>query len=337
MKKRKLGRSNLLVSELSLGSIHFGSKVNATIALEILNIAQEQGVNFIDTSEIYPAPFSKSNFGESEKIIGQWLKIQNRDSVVISSKAAGPGQFIEWIRGGKSKHNLRNLRLAVEGSLKRLDTDFIDIFYLNWPDRAINSADIFYEKTERQIDYSIQETSDALLRLIKEGKIRYFGVSNETPWGISQYLKYGGDYFACVQNPLNLLNRGFEISHAEMLAMENLSLVAYSPLAGGLLGKESNIKMEKTSKKNAFWLKQYKGVGNLSHLTKVKNIAKASNVEIHKLALQYVLSFDWVASAVVGCSTSEQCRQNFTNPSILHNDMLKKINKLHRERMPPCN
>ena len=337
MKKRRLGRSDLLVSELSLGSIHFGTKINATSAIEILDIAHQQGVNFIDTSEMYPAPFSKSNFGEAEKIIGQWLKSQTRDSVVLSSKAAGPGKFIEWIREGNSKHNLKNLRLAVEGSLRRLGTDFIDVFYLNWPDRAINNADIFYGTTRKQIDYCIEETTDALIGLINEGKIRYFGVSNETPWGISQYLKYGGDYFNSVQNPLNLLNRGFEISHAEIIAMESLSLVAYSPFAGGIIGQKSNQKSRKISNKEAFWLKQYKGPENLLHLDKLKNIAKVSNIEIHKLALQYILSFDWVASAVIGCSTSEQCRQNFMNPSILPNDVLKKINKLHKERMPPCN
>ena len=132
--------------------------------------------------------------------------------------------------------------------MKRLGTDYIDIFSLNWPDRAINSSDIFFEESKEQKGCSIEETSEALLTLVKEGKIRHFGISNETPWGISQYLKFGGKHFVGIQNPFNLLNRGFEISHAEMVAMENLSLIAYSPLAGGLLVKNP-INSQKNVKK----------------------------------------------------------------------------------------
>ena len=152
------------------------------------------------------------------------------------------------IRNGKSLHNLKNLRSAVEGSLKRLGTDYIDIFSLNWPDRGINSSDIFFEESKKHKGYSIEETSEALLTLVKKGKFVILGLVTN-PWGISQYLKFGGKHFIGIQNPFNLLNRGFEISHAEMIAMENLSLIAYSPLAGGLLLKKYNKFPKKMSKR----------------------------------------------------------------------------------------
>lgn len=337
MKRRRLGKSNLFVSELALGSIYFGTKVSPSKTIKILDYATERGVNLVDTSEVYPAPFSASNYGNTERIIGKWLKTRKRDSIIISTKAAGPGKFVSWIRGGNSKHNLQNLRQAIDGSLKRLGTDYIDIFHLNWPDRAINSGDIFFEKSKKKINCSIEETVDALLQLIKEGKIRYFGVSNETPWGISQYLKFGSSSLASIQNPLNLLNRGFEISHAEMIAMENLSLLAYSPLAGGLLGQNWSKVSQKISKKNTFWLSKYTGGQNLLHLSKLNHIAEESGLKINILALQYLLSFSWVGSAIIGCSTIDQCRQNFINVSILDKKVYKKINRLHKERMPPCN
>ncbi len=337
MRKRKLGNSSLFVSELAIGSINFGGKVDSSLATRILDDAYEKGINLVDTSEVYPTPFSESNYGKTEKIVGKWIKNKNRNSIIISTKAAGPGEFINWIRGGKSIHNLKNLRSAVEGSLKRLGTDYIDIFSLNWPDRAINSSDIFFEESQKQKDYSIEETSDALLTLIKEGKIRHFGISNETPWGISQYLKFGGKHFIGIQNPFNLLNRGFEISHAEMIAMENLSLIAYSPLAGGLLVKKRNKFLTKMSKKDSFWLNRYHSDQNLVHISKLRQIAKECDIKIHALALQFVLSFNWVASTIVGCSTLEQCKQNLINTCIIDKEILKKINKLHEQRMPPCN
>ena len=337
MRKRKLGNSSLFVSELAIGSINFGGKVDTSSAIKILDDAYEKGINLVDTSEVYPTPFSESTYGKTEKIVGKWIKDKNRESIVISTKAAGPGEFINWIRHGKSIHNLKNLRSAVEGSLKRLGTDYIDIFSLNWPDRAINSSDIFFEESKKQKSYSIEETSEALLTMVKEGKIRHFGISNETPWGISQYLKFGGKHFVGIQNPFNLLNRGFEISHAEMVAMENLSLIAYSPLAGGLLVKKHNKFPRKMSKKDSFWLNRYHGNQNSMHIMKLQHIAEESDIKIHALALQFVLSFSWVASTIVGCSTLEQCKQNLRNISIIDKEILKKINKLHRQRMPPCN
>ncbi len=337
MRKRRLGKSSLFVSELALGSINFGGKITTSSATKILDIVYEKGVNLIDTSEVYPMPFSESGYGKTEKIIGKWLQSNNRDSIIISTKAAGPGEFIKWIRNGKSIHNRENLQSAVEGSLTRLGTDYIDIFWLNWPDRPINSSDIFFEESRQQKSYSIEETSDALLSLVKAGKIRHFGISNETPWGIAQYLKFGGEHFIGIQNPFNLINRGFEISHAEMVAMENLSLIAYSPLAGGLLGGKREKSPLKRSKRDSFWLNQYNSEQNLVHISKLKHIAEESNIKMHALALQFVLSFEWVASTIVGCSTTEQCRQNFINTSILDKKTLKKINKLHKQRMPPCN
>ncbi len=337
MRKRRLGNSNLFVSELALGSINFGGKIATSSATKILDTVYGKGVNLIDTSEVYPTPFSPSCYGKTEKIIGNWLQNKSRDSIVISTKAAGPGEFVNWIRNGESIHNLENLQSAVEGSLTRLGTDYIDIFWLNWPDRPINSTDIFFEESKQQKTYSIEETCDALLNLIKTGKIRHFGISNETPWGISQYLKFGGEHFIGIQNPFNLLNRGFEISHAEMVAMENLSLIAYSPLAGGLLGEKQEKSPVKVAKRDSFWLNQYNGEQNSIHISNLHRIAEESNIKIHALALQFVLSFDWVASTIIGCSTVEQCGQNFMNTSILDKKILKKINKLHKQRMPPCN
>ena len=147
--------------------------------------------------------------------------------------------------------------------------------------------------------------------------------SNETPWGISQHLKFGGKHFVGIQNPFNLLNRGFEINHAEMVAMENLSLIAYSPLAGGLLVKPN--KFPKNVKKRFIWLNRYHSNQNLMHIMKLQHIAEESDIKIHALALQFVLSFNWVASTIVGCSTLEQCKQNLINISIIDKEILKKL------------
>ena len=216
MEKRAVGKSNLKVSVLSLGSMTFGGETEKVDAEAQLDLAYSKGINLIDTAEIYPAPVRSSTFGSSEIIIGNWLrKRKNRNRVIISTKAAGPGDFIKWVRGGHSSHNEKNLFEAVEGSLSRLRTDYIDLFNLHWPDRAIDVSKPFFRPPTKELDYSFERTMEGLSKLTTEGKIRYVGLCNESPWGVNKLLEcrklFPAVKIASVQNPYNLLNRKFEI------------------------------------------------------------------------------------------------------------------------------
>ena len=240
MKSILLGRSDLSVSQICLGTMTFGQQNSEAEAHAQLNFALSQGINFIDTAEMYPVPALSETTGLTERYVGSWLKRQPRDQIVLATKATGPGRTLTWIREGNLSFNRANLQRALEGSLKRLQTDYIDLYQLHWPDRnaPIFGNYHFHPEQERET-VPLQETLSVLADFIKDGKIRHWGLSNETPWGVLTVLRLADELGlprpVSVQNAYSLLNRTWENGLAEIGYRERISLLAYSPLGFGLL------------------------------------------------------------------------------------------------------
>ncbi|MGL4838450.1 MAG: NADP(H)-dependent aldo-keto reductase, partial [Shewanella sp.] len=243
MEYRRIPHSNLEISKICLGTMTWGEQNTQAEAFAQLDYAIGQGINFIDTAEMYPVPPKPETQGETERILGQYLKARgNRDELVIATKIAAPGGKSDYIR-----HNMaldwNNIQQAVDASLTRLQVETIDLYQLHWPDRNSNFfGELMYQEQESELQTPILETLEALADVIRQGKVRYIGVSNETPWGLMKYLqlaeKHGLPRIITVQNPYNLLNRSFEVGMSEISHREELPLLAYSPLAfGALSGK----------------------------------------------------------------------------------------------------
>jgi len=240
VKYTKLGNSDLQVSEIALGTMTFGQQNTFAEACAQLDYALAQGVNFIDTAEMYPVPAKAETQGRTEEYVGKWLQGQARDKVIIGTKVAGPARGMAWIRNGPQSLDRANILSAVEGSLQRLQTDYIDLYQIHWPARNVP----MFGKSNYQPEYetpctAVEEQLTVLTELVQSGKVRHIGVSNETPWGVAEFLKVaecsGLQRIVSIQNPCNLLNRTFETGLHEMCYREQISLLAYSPLAFGLL------------------------------------------------------------------------------------------------------
>ena len=240
MKFKKLGNTNLDVSVICLGTMTWGTQNSEKDAFEQMDYSVNNGVNFFDTAEIYSVPPDSESFGKTETMIGNWFeKRRNREKIILASKVAGPR--LDWVRGGENNYNEKNIGKAIDGSLKRLKTDYIDLYQLHWPERSTNC----FGRREFQVNKDEAEWNDfesvlkALEKFIKSGKIRYIGMSNETPYGLSKYLELSKNKnlprMMSVQNPYSLVNRTYEIGMSEISMREKCGLLAYSPLAGGRL------------------------------------------------------------------------------------------------------
>ena len=246
MKYRKLGRTDLQVSALCLGSMTWGEQNNEHEGFAQIDCAKASGVNFIDTAEMYPVPPRGTTYGATETIIGNYFRQRkNRPEWILASKIAGPGNGIDYIRDGKLKHNRAHIVRAIDASLRRLHTDWIDLYQLHWPERPTNYfGQLGYQ--HRDTDFTpLEETLEVLAEQVAAGKIRHIGLSNETPWGMMRYLHMAESRewprMASIQNPYNLLNRTFEVGLAEIAIREDCGLLAYSPMAFGMLsGKYAN-------------------------------------------------------------------------------------------------
>ncbi len=246
MNYRKLGNTDLDVSTICLGTMTWGEQNSQEEGFEQMDYALEKGINFFDAAEMYPSPCRKETYGETEKIIGNWFsEKKNRDKIILATKISGPG--MSYIRGGNLQFTDKNISLAIEGSLKRLKTDYIDLYQLHWPERKVplfGKLDFEYDPFDNEWT-QIEEVLDNLNNLIKAGKIRYIGLSNETPWGVMKFLQTAKERslprMMSIQNVYSLVNRVFDIANSEVSIRENCGLLAYSPLAGGRLsGKYIN-------------------------------------------------------------------------------------------------
>ncbi len=348
MKYKLLGDTSLKVSKYCLGTMTFGEQNSQEESFQIMDFANESGINFFDTAEMYPTYPKKETQGDSERIIGNWInKKKNRNKIIIATKICSVHQKgigatgLKWIRkGGKNlKFDKKNLNKAVEDSLKRLKTDYIDLYQLHWPERNVpvfGQLDFQYDLKDNKWT-PIEEVLENLDNLVKSGKIRYIGLSNETAWGITKFLNCSEtNKFSkpiSTQNGYNLVNRTYEISNSEISMREKLSLIVHSPLAGGLLsgkylfGKKPK-KSRFTNRKKSFLMHNTKRTERA--IKKYLSIAKKYNTSLSELSYAFVSSRPFVASCIIGVTSVSQLRKNLKSINLkLSNEILTDINKIH--------
>tara|TARA_R110002110_G_scaffold383245_4_gene594654 strand:- start:17348 stop:18379 length:1032 start_codon:yes stop_codon:yes gene_type:complete len=342
MQYTQLGHSDLKVSKICLGTMTWGEQNSQAEAFEQLDKSLAYGVNFIDTAELYPLPPNANTYSKTETIIGHWLaERSSRDKIVLATKIAGSG--LQYIRGG-SRFNKRHLFDAVDQSLARLQTDYIDLYQLHWPERDTNFfGKLSYSHSETDLSTPIAETLEACHELVKAGKIRYLGISNETPWGMMTYLnlaeKHNWPRIVSIQNPYNLLNRSFEIGLSEIACRENCGLLAYSPLAFGVLtGKYHAGKMPESSRLQLFpSYSRYKNTLSDMLTQQYVDIAMEHGLTPTQLALAYVNSRNFLTSTIVGATTLAQLEENILSINVeLDTEALKAIEGVHSTHPNPC-
>ncbi|HEY0847137.1 MAG TPA: aldo/keto reductase [Noviherbaspirillum sp.] len=345
MEKIILGNSDLKVSKICLGTMTFGEQNTEADAHSQLDYALERGINFIDTAEMYPVMPRAETQGRTESYIGTWLsKSGKRSSVVLATKAAGPSRGMTWIRNGQSDFDAANLRAAVEGSLKRLQTDYIDLYQLHWPSRnAPIFGQISFDPTRERASIAIEETLAALAELVKEGKIRHIGVSNETPWGVCEFIKQSEDKglprIISIQNAYNLVNRSFESGLDETCFREHVGLLAYSPLAFGQLTAKYLDNPKAHGRLTIFpasWSPRYMRDAVAQAVKRYAELARANDMTPAQMALAWCYSRWFVASTIIGATTQEQLQEDIDALSTpLPEQVINGINTIHREMTNP--
>ena len=346
MKYSKLGNTDIEVSKLCLGTMTFGEQNSEKEGHEQLDYALERGINFIDTAEIYAVPCRKETYGKTEEIIGTWIHARkNRDKYILASKVSGPSPYLSgYIRKdlGFSKGAILD---AIEGSLKRLQTDYLDIYQLHWPERQAPRFGTRYYAHDKAWENNFENVITTLEGLKKEGKIRMYGLSNETPWGTMQHLqacdKLGVDRPVSIQNAYNLSNRVYEYAMAEVSIREHIGLLAYSPLAMGLhTGKYSDGTANEKSRLNKFtssW-PRYRGVNALPAAHKYHALAQEHGLSTTQMALAFINTRPFVTSNIFGATSLQQLEENIDSIDVvLSEDVLKgieEINELYPNATP---
>ena len=343
MKFKKLGTTDLDVSLICLGTMTWGTQNSEKDAFEQMDYSLDQGVNFFDTAEIYSVPPTPESYGKTEKMIGNWFeKRKNREKIILASKVAGHG--CEWIRGGGNNFTEKKIGEAIDGSLKRLKTDYIDLYQLHWPERNTNyfgTRD--YKHDEKESDWNnFESILQALDRYIKSGKIRHVGLSNETPYGLSRYLELSKNKnlprMMSVQNPYSLVNRTYEIGMSEISIREKCGLLVYYPLAAGALsGKYRNGEMPKNTRMSLFkgWERHLNPLAMKAYDEYYK-LAQECKVTMVQLAQAFVNSRPFVTSNIIGATTMDQLKENIQSVNIeLTDEMMDKINLIHNNNPNP--
>ena len=345
MKILQLGRSELKVSAICLGTMTFGEQNTEADAHAQLDYALERGINFIDTAEMYPVMPRATTQGKTEQYLGSWLKKSGkRDQVILATKVAGPSRGMNWIRNGENDLDEKNIRAAVESSLQRLQTDYIDLYQLHWPSR---NAPIFGQKQfdpalERPCT-AIADTVAVLSELIKEGKIRAYGVSNESAWGVSEFMKQAelqaAPPIASIQNACNLVNRAFEQGLDETCYRENVSLLAYSPLAFGQLSGKYIDDPKAHGRLTLFpptWSPRYLRASVIVASKRYTELARAHGMTPAQLALAWCYSRWFIASTIIGATNLKQLKENIDAYDLsLSEEVLRQINLIHEEHANP--
>jgi len=346
MEYRRIPHSSLDVSELCLGTMTWGEQNTQQEAFSQLDYAIGEGINFIDTAEMYPVPPKAEIQGETERILGNYLKRNgSRNNLVIATKVSAPGGKSDYIRPNMAL-DWRNIHEAVDASLERLQIDTIDLYQVHWPDRNTN---FFGELSYQQIDDNekqtpIIDTLEALADLVKSGKIRYIGVSNETPWGLMKYLQLAEKHdlprVISVQNPYNLLNRSFEVGMAEVSHREEVPLLAYSPLAfGALSGKYLDDQWPEGARLTLFKrFARYTGSQMALEATKAYvELAREFNMSPAQMAQAFVNSRKFVASNIIGATSIEQLRENIDSiNTCISPELLIRLDELAQVYRLPC-
>ncbi len=336
--------TEIKVSKICLGTMTFGRQNNEKEGHDQMDYSYDRGINFFDTAELYPVPPSPETQGETEKIIGSWLnKTGKRDKIIIASKVAGPSSFSQHIRKNMS-YSKATINEAINNSLKRLRTDYIDLYQIHWPERVTN----FFGKRgfefhkEDQWKYNFDLILDVLNENIKEGKIRNIGISNETPWGLMKYVNESNvnrPKIISIQNPYSLLNRTFEIGNSEVCHKENIGLLAYSPLGfGTLTGKYLGGNMPKNARLTLFpHYDRFSNKESKKAIQKYYDLAKENGMSLTAMALSFVNDRSFVTSNIIGATSIDQLKENIDSYKVfLSDELLDKINIIHNNQPNPA-
>ena len=339
-----LSGTSLKVSRLCLGTMTFGQQNTAAEAHAQLDRAQAAGINFIDTAEMYPVPAKAETQGATETIVGNWLKNQPRDQIILASKVAGPNRGMDWIRGGPQL-NRKQIIEACDASLKRLQTDYLDLYQLHWPARHVPMfGETYYDpRLEKQDAPALEEQLAALGELVTAGKVRYVGVSNETPWGVSECTRLAREMglprIASIQNVFNLLHRTFEMGLTETCHREQVSLLAYSPLAFGLLSGKYIGNDQAPGRMSLFpqFGARYRKPEVDGAIAAYANLARKHGLTPTQLALAWVVRRWYVASTIIGATTLEQLEENLGCLDVkLTAELEAAVETIHRKSPNPA-
>ena len=343
MNYRKLGNTDLEISTICLGTMTWGEQNTQEEAFEQMDYALDQGVNFWDTAELYAVPPKAETFGHTETIIGNWFeKNKKRDKVILATKVAGPAR--KYLRNGENSFFGKNLDEAINDSLRRLKTDYIDLYQLHWPERNVNNfGKLGYTHKENNWN-KFEDVLDNLKKHIDSGKIRYVGLSNETPWGVMNYLKLSKDKdlprMMSIQNPYSLLNRSYEVGLSEISIREKIGCLAYSPLASGYLsGKYRNGKFPKGSRMERdfdFWTRYQKP--NVDKIVEEYfKISKKYGLDISQMSIKFCEVQDFMTSVIIGATSMEQLKTDIESVKVkLDEKVIKEINEIQKIYPNPC-
>ena len=342
MEYNKLPGTNIEVSKICLGTMTWGRQNSEYEAFEQMDYSLDHGVNFFDTAELYPVPATPERYADTERIIGNWLSQRNnREKIILASKIAGPGDYTAHIR--KTGFKGGSIEDAVNGSLKRLKTDYLDLYQLHWPERMTN----FFGK--RGFTYAndgwednFQEILEKLKKLVDKGKVRNVGLSNENPWGFMKFIEYskiGLPKMITIQNPYSLLNRLFEVGNAEICRRENVGLLAYSPLGFGVLsGKYRNGEMPENSRLKLFPnLSRFSNDNCAKAIDMYFEISQKYNMTLTEMSLAFVNDRPFVTSNIIGATSMSQLKENIDSIDLkLSKEILLEIESIHLSDPNPC-
>ena len=343
MNYKKLGNTDINVSTICLGTMTWGEQNTQSEAFEQMNYSLENGVNFWDTAELYAVPPKAETYGHTETIIGNWFEeTKKRKDVILASKVGGPSR--KYMRNGENSFTGKNLEDALHGSLKRLKTDYIDLYQLHWPERNVNNfGKLGYEHKENDWN-KFEDVLENLKKFIEQGKIRYVGLSNETPWGVMNYLQLAKDKalprMMAIQNPYSLLNRSYEVGLAEVSIRENIGCLAYSPLASGYLsGKYRNKQFPKGSRMERdfdFWTR-YRKPNMENAVEDYYKISQKYDLDMSQMSIKFCEVQDFMTSVIIGATTMEQLKTNVESVKVnLDSEVIKEINNVQKKYPNPC-
>ena len=344
MNYKKLGNTDINLSTICLGTMTWGEQNSQEEGFQQMDYALDQGVNFWDTAELYSIPPRAETFGHTEIIIGNWFKkTKKRKQVILATKVCGPMR--SYVRGGGNQYGVKNITEALEGSLKRLQTDYIDLYQLHWPERNTNMfGRLGYEHNDVGDWNKFEDILGNLKKFIDDGKIRHVGLSNETPWGTKKFLEVAKEKrlprMMSVQNPYNLLNRTYEVGLAEISIRDQIGLLAYSPLAiGYLTGKYRNNQIPKKSRLDVdrdFWTRYNKPNAEKA-VEAYYQIAKKNNIDMAQMSLKFCEIQPFVTSVIIGATTMEQLKTDIESVNVkLTDEIIKEINEVQKIYPNPC-
>ena len=348
MKYRKLGTTDIDVSVICLGTMTWGEQNTQQDGFDQMNYAVERGVNFFDTAEVYSIPTKAETYGKTEEIIGNWF-VQNkkRDDIILATKICAKGDGNSWIRDGGPNlvFDKKNIDEAIDGSLKRLKTDYVDLYQLHAPERKVpkfGQLDFEYDPKDTWIE--LEEVLHHLENLVKQGKVRHIGISNETPWGVTQFMNLSKEKklprMMSIQNVYSLVNRIFDIHNSEVSLRENIGLLAYSPLAGGRLSGKYIDGKSPPNCRYTLWADRFDRHNTLRGeiaIEKYVNLAKKLNLSPSTFANAFVNDRPFVTSNIIGATTMDQLKENIDSIDVtLTNETLAEIEDIHLYDPNPC-